>query len=44
MTVKPLGEMSVWNALYGVCLTHGYRHIGEIEYQRGVPGRGGLTI
>ena len=44
VTVKPLGEMSVWNALYGLCLTHGYRHIGEIEYQRGVQGLGGLTI
>jgi len=44
VTVKPLGEMSVWNALFGLCLTHGYRHIGEIEYQRGVQGLGGLTI
>jgi hypothetical protein len=44
VTVKPLGEMSVWNAIYGLCLSHGYRHIGEIEYQRGVQGLGGLTI
>lgn len=44
VTVKPLGEMSVWNAIYGLCLSHGYRHIGEIEYQRGVQGLGGLSI
>ena len=44
VTVKPLGEMSVWDALFGLCLTHGYRHIGGIEYQRGVQGLGGLTI
>ncbi|MEE8337270.1 MAG: DinB family protein [Dehalococcoidia bacterium] len=44
VTVKPLGEMAVWDALFGLCLTHGYRHIGEIEYQRGVQGLGGLTI
>jgi hypothetical protein len=44
VTVKPLGEMPVWNALFGLCLTHGYRHIGEIEYQRGVQGLGGLSI
>ncbi len=44
VTIKPLGEMSLWNGLFGVCLTHGYRHIGEIEYVRGVQGLGGLTI
>ncbi len=44
VTIKPLGEMSLWNGLFGVCLTHGYRHVGEIEYVRGVQGLGGLTI
>ena len=44
VTVKPLGEMLVWDALFGLCLTHGYRHIGENEYRRGVQGLGGLTI
>jgi hypothetical protein len=44
VTIKPLGEMSLWNGLYGVCLSHGYRHVGEIEYVRGVQGLGGLTI
>ena len=44
VTIKPLGEMSLWNGIYGVCLSHGYRHVGEIEYVRGVQGLGGLTI
>jgi len=44
VTIKPLPEMSLWDGLFGVCLTHGYRHVGEIEYVRGVQGLGGLTI
>lgn len=44
VTIKPLPEMSLWDGLYGICLSHGYRHIGEIEYARGVIGIGGLTI
>ena len=44
VVIKPLPEMSLWDGLYGVCLTHGYRHVGEIEYVRGVQGLGGLTI
>jgi hypothetical protein len=44
VTIKPLGEMSLWDGLYGICLSHGYRHVGEIEYVRGVQGLGGLTI
>jgi len=44
VTIKPLGEMSLWDGLYGVCLSHGYRHVGEIEYVRGVQDLGGLTI
>lgn len=44
VTIKPLGEMSLWDGIYGVCLSHGYRHVGEIEYVRGVQGLGGLTI
>lgn len=44
VTIKPLGEMSLWNGIYGVGLSHGYRHVGEIEYVRGVQGLGGLTI
>jgi len=44
VTIKPLPEMSLWSGLFGICLSHGYRHIGEIEYARGVIGLGGLTI
>ncbi len=44
VTIKPLGEMSLWNGIYGICLSHGYRHVGEIEYVRGVQGLGGLTV
>jgi hypothetical protein len=44
VTIKPVGEMSLWNGLWGMCLSHGYRHVGEIEYVRGVQGLGGLTI
>ncbi len=44
VTIKPLGPMSLWDGIYGMCLSHGYRHVGEIEYVRGVQGLGGLTI
>jgi hypothetical protein len=44
VTIKPVPEMSLWDGLYGMCLSHGYRHVGEIEYARGVIGLGGLTI
>lgn len=44
VTIKPVGEMSLWDGLFGMCLSHGYRHVGEIEYVRGVQGIGGLTI
>jgi hypothetical protein len=44
VTIKPVGEMSLWQGLWGMCLTHGYRHVGEIEFARGVQGLGGLTI
>ncbi|MGE5595261.1 MAG: DinB family protein [Hyphomicrobiales bacterium] len=44
VTIKPLPEMSLWDGVYGMCLSHGYRHVGEIEYVRGVQGLGGLTI
>ncbi|HEY7268703.1 MAG TPA: DinB family protein [Dehalococcoidia bacterium] len=44
VTIKPMGEMSLWAGLNGMCLSHGYRHVGEIEYARGVIGLGGLTI
>lgn len=44
VTIKPVGEMSLVNALGGMCLTHGYRHLGEIEYARGLVGLKGATI
>lgn len=45
VTVKPLGEMTVLQALSGVGMTHGYRHLGEIEFAKGlVTPRGGATI
>jgi hypothetical protein len=44
IVIKPAPEMSLWDGLFGMCLSHGYRHCGEIEYVRGVQGIGGLTI
>jgi hypothetical protein len=45
VTVKPLGEMTLLQALSGVGMTHGYRHLGEIEFAKGlVAARGGATI
>ncbi|MDA0366707.1 MAG: DinB family protein [Chloroflexi bacterium] len=44
VTIRPVGEMSLWDGLWSMCLSHGYRHVGEIEFARGVQGLGGLTI
>jgi hypothetical protein len=45
IVVKPLGEMSIMNAISGLCMTHGYRHLGEIEFAKGlVAAKGGSTI
>jgi len=45
ITVKPLGEMSIMTAISGLCMTHGYRHLGEIEFAKGlVAAKGGATI
>ena len=45
IVVKPLGEMSIMNAISGLCMTHGYRHLGEIEFAKGlVAAKGGATI
>lgn len=44
VVIKPVGEMSLWNGLWGMCLSHGYRHVGEIEFARGLQGLGGLSI
>jgi hypothetical protein len=45
VTIKPLGEMSILQAMSGMCMTHGYRHLGEIEFAKGlVAPKGGATI
>ena len=45
ITVKPLGEMSIVQCMSGMVMTHGYRHLGEIEFAKGlVAPRGGATI
>ena len=42
--VKPIPPMTVWRGLFNLCLTHGFRHVGEIEHARGLVGLGGLVI
>jgi len=42
--IKPLPAMTLWRGLFNICLTHGYRHVGEIEHARGLVGLGGLVI
>ncbi|HEX5940564.1 MAG TPA: DinB family protein [Dehalococcoidia bacterium] len=38
--VKPLGEMTVLDAISNMCVSHGFRHLGEVEYIRGMLGLG----
>lgn len=45
ITIRPLGDMSILQAISGLCMTHGYRHLGEIEFAKGlVAAKGGATI
>ena len=44
IVIKPVPPMTIWQALTGMLLHHGYRHVGEIEHARGLVGLGGLTI
>ena len=45
VTIKPLGEMTLLQAISGMCMTHGYRHLGEVEFAKGlVAPKGGATI
>ena len=44
ITIWPAPPMTIWQALTGMLLYHGYRHVGEIEHARGLLGLGGLTI
>jgi hypothetical protein len=43
VTVKPLGEMLVANAIGNMCLTHGFTHLGEIQHLRGLMGLRGMA-
>jgi hypothetical protein len=44
IVIRPTPPMSIWQALTGMLLYHGYRHVGEVEHARGLLGLGGLTI
>jgi hypothetical protein len=44
ITVKPLGEMPVQNAIGMMCLTHGFTHLGEIAHVRGLLGLRGMAV
>ena len=44
ITVKPLGEMPILNAVGNMCLTHGFTHAGEIQHLRGLQGLRGAPI
>lgn len=44
LVINPAMEVTLWDGLFAMCLSHGYRHCGEIEFVRGVQGLGGLTI
>ena len=44
ITVKPLGEMPVLNAIGNRCLTLGFTHLGEIAHLRGLQGLRGMAV
>ncbi len=44
VTVKPLGEMPILNAIGNMCLTHGFTHLGEIAHLRGLQGLRGMAV
>ena len=44
IVIKPVPPMSTWQALTGMLLYHGFRHVGEVEHARGLVGLPGLTI
>ena len=44
IVIRPTPPMTIWQALTGMLLFHGYRHVGEVEHARGLLGLGGLTI
>jgi DinB superfamily len=36
--IKPLGEMPRWRVFRQVVMTHGYMHLGEINFAKGILG------
>ncbi|MPZ24225.1 MAG: hypothetical protein GEU28_11945 [Dehalococcoidia bacterium] len=42
-SVRPLGDMAVLDALSNMCIGHGYRHLGEVEYMRGLLNLGSAS-
>ena len=44
VTVKPLGELTLRQVLGGTILTHGWGHLGEVWYIRGVLGLQGSPL
>ena len=44
IVIRPTPPMTIWQALTGMLVYHGYRHVGEVEHARGLLGLGGLTI
>ena len=44
IVIRPTPPMTIWQALTGMLLYHGFRHVGEVEHARGLLGLGGLTI
>ncbi len=44
VTIKPLGDMKVRNAIGNVCMTHGFTHLGEIQHLRGLMGLRGAAV
>ena len=44
IVIRPTPPMTIWQALTGMLLYHGFRHVGEVEHARGLLSLGGLTI
>lgn len=38
VTIRPLGELKIRNAIGNVCITHCFTHLGEIQHLRGLQG------
>lgn len=44
ITVRPLGEMPRIRALGQVCVSHGFGHLGHVDYIRSMLGKAGVGI